>query len=363
MGLKVTFSSKYHIRIFLDISTLNRILKKEPVLVNNNNVDIRRMRIRKGVFDELDSHVYSWIVECRQKKMIVPGYMIIEKAKEIASALKINNFVGSQGWLKGFKIRNNLKSKRLHGESASVNTESVTQWLNNLPNIMKDYENKNIYNLDETALFYHLTQNQSVVLGSEKSFHGVKSSKTRVTLLVGCSMVGEKLPLTVIGKYKNPRCFKNVPTKPLNYYSQENSWMNSSIFYQILKDLNQKFKQQNRHVLIILDQCGAHPKVLENLEFIKLLFLPSNSTSSLQPLDLGIIHSLKSHYRNILCRHLLSLSECPHESKYTLLECMLSLKKAWEDVSSETIIKCWRKSGILSNHFYNVLDMVIMIFK
>jgi hypothetical protein len=44
-----------------------------------------------------------------------------------------------------------------------------------------------------------------------KQLEGRKQNKERLTLAVCYNVDGsDKLPLLVIGKYKNPRCFKNV---------------------------------------------------------------------------------------------------------------------------------------------------------
>ena len=46
---------------------------------------------------------------------------------------------------------------------------------------------------------------------------GGKRSKERITVMVCASMIGEKVPLLVIGTFKNPRCFKNVRSLPITY--------------------------------------------------------------------------------------------------------------------------------------------------
>ena len=44
--------------------------------------------------------------------------------------------------------------------------------------------------------------------------------------------------------------------------------------------------------------CGVH--------CIKVCFLPANTTSKLQPLDLGIIKNFKAHYRQLLLSYVIS---------------------------------------------------------
>ena len=109
----------------------------------------------------------------------------------------------------------------------------------------------------------------------------------------------------VIGKSKNPRCFKHVKSFPVDYVSQSRVWMTSDIFIKWLQDLDQYFARKQKHVLLFVDNCPAHPKDVK-LNFIKLAFFPPpNTTSTLQPLDQGIIKVLKQSYRKRLVQRYL----------------------------------------------------------
>jgi hypothetical protein len=59
-----------------------------------------------------------------------------------------------------------------------------------------------------------------------------KIAKERITVLCCTRMLGKKQKLLVIGKRKNPRCFKSVKCLPVDYYTNTNAWMTSIIFIE-----------------------------------------------------------------------------------------------------------------------------------
>ena len=64
----------------------------------------------------------------------------------------------------------------------------------------------NVYNLDETALFYELQTAMTIATGPVK---GGKDSKKRITIASCCNATGsDKRKPLVIGHAKIPRCFK-----------------------------------------------------------------------------------------------------------------------------------------------------------
>jgi hypothetical protein len=116
----------------------------------------------------------------------------------------------SNGWIAMFKNRHGLLYKKLAGESAAVNSESTEAWLERLPSLLEGYEQRDIYNADETGLFYNVLPNRTLALKGE-SCHGGKNSKDRLTdLLCVNSDESDKQVSIVIGKSPKPRCLKNV---------------------------------------------------------------------------------------------------------------------------------------------------------
>ena len=70
--------------------------------------------------------------------------------------------------------------------------------------------------------------------------------------------VGNKLSMFVIGKAKNPRCFKNIKKPLCRYRSERKSWMDSVLFEEWVRDANKKFQAEVRKVALIFENCLAH---------------------------------------------------------------------------------------------------------
>jgi hypothetical protein len=66
---------------------------------------------------------------------------------------------------------------------------------------------------------------------------------------------------------------------------------------------NAKMKKENRNAILFLDNATCHPKV--TLSNMKIAWFPVNATSVLQPMDMGVIYTFKSHYRRFLMRSLI----------------------------------------------------------
>ena len=91
----------------------------------------------------------------------------------------------------------------------------------------------------------------------------------------------------------------------------------------------------------------------------ELLFFTPNTTSKLQPLDLGIIQNFKVHYRTLFLRFVLSkIDACETTSEVTksvsILRSIRWVSQAWEAVNPETIRRCFKKAGILDDSLSEV---------
>ena len=121
---------------------------------------------------------------------------------------------------------------------------------------------------------------------------GGKNSKIRLTGLAAANISGEKIPMFVIGKPNKLRCFKGIKSTPCRYRTQKKSWMDSELFGEWAREQDKKFALEGRKVTLVINNCTAHLNI-ENLKSITIYILPPNTTSCLQPMDQGVIRSLK----------------------------------------------------------------------
>lgn len=115
--------------------------------------------------------------------------------------------MASSGWLEKFCRRNNIVLKTLCGESESVNENDMVEWIKQLPSLIKDYDMKDIFNADETGLFYRALPTKSLAFKCSNS-HGSKKVKHRITIMFCASALGEKEQPLIINTALRPRCLK-----------------------------------------------------------------------------------------------------------------------------------------------------------
>lgn len=246
----------------------------------------------------------------------------------------------------------------ISGEGANVDRNSVEIWENTiLKSILTEFDAADIFNADETGFFYKRLPKHTLAVRLE-TCQGTPQSKERLTVLVGANMIGsEKLPLLVIGKSQRPRSFRgaNVPVK---YVANSNAWMTKIFFLNWLQEWNAELTASNRKIALFLDNCSAHVfEEKDQFSNIKLVYFHPNSTSMSQPMDQGVIYSMKRHYDKIILRERIhSLDEGQSTYIPNILQGIQALVMAWNNVTQGTIYNCFRKANF-SNH-QNVDDIV-----
>ena len=152
----------------------------------------------------------------------------------------------------------------------------------------------------------------------------------------------DKLKPFLIGKFKNPQCLKGVKGLPVDYEANGRAWMTSDLFETWARKADKQMRLARRHILLFIDNCPAHPE-LNGLTNIKLMFLPPNTTSHLQPCDQGIIKAFKVYYRKFIVDSALSSFENSTEAQINIK--IYRTSAAWQMVSVKCIANCFKKAG------------------
>ncbi|KNE96110.1 hypothetical protein PSTG_10532 [Puccinia striiformis f. sp. tritici PST-78] len=345
-----------HLRIKQPL--LSKWLKAEDLIRENNrqSCQISTKKIQQICHPKVEASLTEWMTQAIHCNLTITGDMIKAKWRDFARLAGIPSdewLKLSGGWLESFENCHNLKSYRRHGEAASVDINVVELEVERVQKITEEYPLKDIFNMDETGLFYAMPPDTGLAFNQT---HGVKGNKTRLTLAITCNADGsEKLPILFIGKYKRPQCFnkKDAREYGYEYYSNGNAWMTGEIFQQWLLSWDSRLRCQKRKILLLLDNFRGHSIPEEGLTQIRVEFFAANLTSHVQPLDAGIIKCLKSHYRKrAIARSISIFSEQKNQISVkdifnvNQLMAMKMATRAWQNVSKTTISNCWGATKI-----------------
>ena len=93
-----------------------------------------------------------------------------------------------------------MSKQLIKGESGSVDLNVVTAWREDeLQDILRRYEAADVYNADETALFWKCLPDRTLCFKGDQ-IEGRKAPKDRITIMTAANMDGShKLPLLVLG--------------------------------------------------------------------------------------------------------------------------------------------------------------------
>lgn len=220
-------------------STVCRIKKQklavDKFVANSENGPGTRCTLKAAEYPRMEKALYKWFL--RQRKLNVPisGLIIREMARCLHTKIKEKpgEFNASEGWLKNFKKRYGIRYLKVTGEKLTNKKHLVAPSKDTFQKKIADLglTLDQIYNADESGLYFRLLPDHTFVSAVEKSAPGRKLCKERVTFLPCTNASGaHKLKLLVIGKSMHPRAFNNFHNNPVAYKANRNAWMTSVLF-------------------------------------------------------------------------------------------------------------------------------------
>lgn len=390
----------------LSESTVRTIYKcKDDILkcieaYGTSKLDGRVIAHANAELVKTERYLVLWVNRKESEGVPLDKRAIIDQAKKFYAVICRKNgklpcgFKASTGWLYNFLKRKKIRNVRLTGEGHSADEIAAREFPQILEGIISDgdYHPDCVYNMDEAGLVYKRMPKSTFIAKTVKQARGRKADKTRFTVVFCVNATGtHKVKPMVIHTAKHPRCFGRINMKdaPVYWRQTANAWMTADVMKDWLlncfvPEAKRKCQEAGRpfDVVLTMDNCKPHPTWLENLHpKVRVVFLPPNTTSLVQPLDQEIIATVKTKYQHTVFLDLLRATESnvelqqmvedgdgeleepavadvpgevapemPQElmsvyefwRRFTVKDAVDHLMRAWEDINKATIRHAWR---------------------
>ena len=228
---------KLHKSITVPKSTIGHYIRNKEKILESAETGINWKR--DSMIQQIEEDLTDWIRKAESDNVPMNTEVIRIKALEISLSYGYNRCKFSNGWFQGFKKRHNIGMVKCYGDSKRVDLSEYKDAVDLIKAEIKKYHPNDIYNLDESALFYQLIPSKSF---GTQNFKGFGQIKKRVTICFGVNATGKhRLKSLVIGTAKSPRCFKQFTnTNIIDYCSNDSAWMTSKVFGDYIKQLDKK---------------------------------------------------------------------------------------------------------------------------
>src|SRR5215470_2623208 len=138
--------------------------------------------------------------------------------------------------------------------------------------------------------------------------------------------------------------------------------MTSAIMEEWILSSNGRMKSQGRKVILFLDNATCHPRI--DSSNVKLAYFPPNTTSVTQPIDQGIIYTLKSFYRKFVLQSLVAkMNTCTSVSQLVkqinVLVAVNWIHQAKKKILPERVKKCFLKAGFPAHASADTQDVTV----
>jgi hypothetical protein len=138
-------------------------------------------------------------------------------------------------WSERFKRCHGFHDLKLAGEAEAADFVAAEKYPELLQPTTEEHGHlsQQVFNLDETGLFWKRMQSRTFVAVQEKVSPGFKASKYRCTILIGGNASGDyKIKPLMAYHSENPRALKGYSKEglPIVWRSNKNDWITASLF-------------------------------------------------------------------------------------------------------------------------------------
>jgi len=176
---------------------------------------------RRPAYPQIERALLKLFKECRQKGIQVTNAYLIKEARKVAELLEVPDFLGSNGWLSGFKRRNKIVNRRKTRIASKLKPDSVENFKKFQERIIEltqkhQYQLDAIVNMDETGVTFDSPSNYTLemqvkyfiklflILKGKKEvlITTTSADKQRITTVIAVNASNDFLPVYAIIKGK-----------------------------------------------------------------------------------------------------------------------------------------------------------------
>jgi hypothetical protein len=152
----------------IDRSTIAKIWQNRSkwLTILSNSQTSHTFRQRPVLFPMFDKAMQIWTIQAVATGIPLSDMILQEKGLEFATLLNIEDKIKcANGWVYKFKQRNGLHKVNFSGEANSAPLATLSEERSKLQRLLANYDKENIYNADETGLFFRMEPNQTLSTG------------------------------------------------------------------------------------------------------------------------------------------------------------------------------------------------------
>lgn len=282
------------------------------------------LNVRKGpnsIFDENEEkELVQWIIQLSECGFPVTKEHLLDAVQNIVKKSNrdtpFTDGRPSRHWYKAFLSRNpelsEKMSQNLTKSRANISEKIMREWFLEVETYFKkknlmEVGPESIFNMDESAFLMSPNNGKVLVKKGNKAVYNVcQSDKECYTVSIGGNAAGQLLPPMVVYNYERipANVAKNFPDDFIIGKS-DSGWMTSDTFYSyVVNHLYPWCVKKNIKfpVILYVDGHSSHltkaPSDFCCDKNIELIGLVPNATHIHQPMDVGLLHSLKVAYKS-----------------------------------------------------------------
>ncbi|XP_036407883.1 tigger transposable element-derived protein 1-like [Megalops cyprinoides] len=328
------------------------------------------IRQRSGLIAETEKILKVWIDDQTRRRVPVSLAVIQATAKNVFEQLKERHgggsheetFQASKGWFYRFKSRFQLHNiKCEHGEAPSAEEEPVGDFPRKLAAMVKEggYCARTVFNVDQTGLFWKKMPSRTYISKQENSTPGFKAAMDRLTVLLAANAAGDfRLKPLLVHHAETPRALQGYARSslPAIWKSNPKALVTSTVFEEWFSvhfvPAVKEYCQANSlafKVMLILDNAPSHSVSIEDFDpNIKVVFLPPNTTSLLQPMEQGVMSLFKAYYLRQTFAQAISAADKEDAptlkefwKSYNILDAVKNIATSWKEIKQSKLNGVW----------------------